>query len=817
MRKIICIFFVLFTFSLNAYSTKKKKKDSAKTETVKADRTFPKLFKDVSKLSSAKSLDLSLHLYNDKLYLEIPRRNFGREFMLTTSIIQATDLALCGIMANQPKSIIIDRKDSLVYFKKPHAVYALNQEDTTRIKAINLSKTDAICNSFRIAASNIDSSRIVIDLTNYLKTNNTDLFSLKGKSYEEGVTIQSSSPKGEEFVESINAYQNCVCVNKAISIELALGSMIGILANKPTTSLSIQMMISILPERKLMMHTEEANPHIGSGFVKYMDFRELADTKQGYYATRRRFYNGNKITFYVDTLISDSWQQAIGEAAERWNDEFEKLNLGRPLTLSPFPKDSAFSPYDPMVSSILFANNLSRYVTSRNITDPRTGEIFCTKISVPRDLAANVRRNGISLMAEVDERYRTYYLSDSLLCDVLKAYMLKAFGSSLGLAQNLAGSHAYSPQQLRSPQFTQQNGITASVMDNIIYNYIAMPGDREKGVVLTLNKPGKADAFALRYLYGNDSKKDMERIIAQHANDPEYLYGKPSMRYSMDPRCLYNDLGNNPIEAAKAKIHHLKYLVQHASSWFNMSELQPSFELFPEMSILELNSSIQTLMYHIGGIYQNEPVKGKNNLLAISVPKALQRQCVNALFELLGDITWYDSNPEFSRMGGANSNVNYFYQVQGYIIRNIFSRLRFMDLSIDHSEDPYTHKEFLTDIEHYVFSSVRKKKTPQRMDIINMGMYVSNLIGYSPTMTAIVKNKQGASNALVDEEIIPVSGVEPTTDIHFFHRTDLEPILYEKLIDAHALLLKAKGLCRNFNDAAKIQYILLTIDRVLRK
>ena len=76
-------------------------------------------------------------------------------------------------------------------------------------------------------------------------------------------------------------------------------------------------------------------------------------------------------------------------------------------------------------------------------------------------------------MAEVDERYRTYYLSDSLLCDVLKAYMLKAFGSSLGLAQNLAGSHAYSPQQLRSPQFTQQNGITASVMDNIIYNYLS--------------------------------------------------------------------------------------------------------------------------------------------------------------------------------------------------------------------------------------------------------------------------------------------------------------------------------------------------------
>ena len=817
MKKIIYIIIVLLTFSFNTYSAKKQKKKTEKTEKARADHTYPKLFKDASKLASAKSSDLSLYLYNDKIYLEIPRRNFGREFLLTTSITQATDLALYGIMANQPKCIIIDRNDSLVYFKKPRAIYAVNQEDTARIKAMNLSKTDAISNSFRIAAYNVDSSRIVIDLTNYLKTNNTDLFSLKGKPYEEGVTIQSSATKGEEFVEAINAYQNCVCVNKSISLELSLGSMIGILANKPVTSLSIQMMIGILPEKLLMMHPKEANPHIGSGFVKYTDYRKLTDTKQGYYATRRRFYPENKIVFYVDTLISNSWRKAIEEAAERWNDEFEKLNLGRPLTLQPFSKDSAFSSNDPMVNTILFANNLSRYVTSRNITDPRTGEIFSTKISVPRDLAANVRRNGISLMAEVDNRYRTYYLPDDLLCEILKAYMLKAFGTGLGLTRNLAGSHAYSPQQLRSPEFTQQNGITASVMDNIVYNYLAMPGDKERGVVLTLNKPGKADALAIRYLYGNDSQKSMEQLIASHANNPEYLYGKPHTHHSMDPRSLPNDLGNDPIEAVKSKIHHLKYLVQHAPSWFNMGELPPSFELFPEMTILELNNSIYTLIYHIGGIYQNEPVKGKNTPLTVSVPKTLQRQCTDALFQILGNITWYDANPEFARMGGANSNVNYFYQAQGFIIRNLFWRLKFMDLSIDHSDDPYTQKDFLTDIERHVFNAIKSNKTPQRTDIINMGMYVGNLIGLSPTLTAIVKSKRGETATLTGENPTSLSGVEPTTDIHFFHQADLEPILYEKLISARALLLKAKNLYKNPNDAAKIQYLLLTADRVLKK
>ena len=102
MKKIIYIIIVLLTFSFNTYSAKKQKKKTEKTEKARADHTYPKLFKDASKLASAKSSDLSLYLYNDKIYLEIPRRNFGREFLLTTSITQATDLALYGIMANQP-------------------------------------------------------------------------------------------------------------------------------------------------------------------------------------------------------------------------------------------------------------------------------------------------------------------------------------------------------------------------------------------------------------------------------------------------------------------------------------------------------------------------------------------------------------------------------------------------------------------------------------------------------------------------------------------------------------------------------------------
>ncbi len=43
------------------------------------------------------------------------------------------------------------------------------------------------------------------------------------------------------------------------------------------------------------------------------------------------------------------------------------------------------------------------------------------KIGVPRDLAVSVRRNGVYQMAEIDPRFRTYYIADEVICENLTA------------------------------------------------------------------------------------------------------------------------------------------------------------------------------------------------------------------------------------------------------------------------------------------------------------------------------------------------------------------------------------------------------------
>src|SRR3712207_3153592 len=104
MKRTITIILCVLVGSLYGWAVDKRPAKS------KSDSTYPKLFKDVKKLTKARSLDLSLYLYDDKIYLEIPRRNLGREFMISTHIGQATDMTLLDVMANRPKCIIIDRQ-----------------------------------------------------------------------------------------------------------------------------------------------------------------------------------------------------------------------------------------------------------------------------------------------------------------------------------------------------------------------------------------------------------------------------------------------------------------------------------------------------------------------------------------------------------------------------------------------------------------------------------------------------------------------------------------------------------------------------------
>ena len=126
-------------------------------------------------------------------------------------------------------------------------------------------------------------------------------------------------------------------------------------------------------------------------------------------------------------------------------------------------------------------------------------------MSIPGNYLLSLLFSTSFTIGDVDSRYLSYNLSDDAVCDVIRAQTMKIFGRGLGLGRNCAGSLAYTPEELRSPEFTQKHGITASVLDNVLFNTLARPGDKESGVVTIVDRIGPYDEYAIEWLYGSYS------------------------------------------------------------------------------------------------------------------------------------------------------------------------------------------------------------------------------------------------------------------------------------------------------------------------
>lgn len=819
-KYIIPLLALLLLLPSASSARKGKKKGKAKTEAVATDSTrpkkkaiYPKVFKKQKDLQTARHKDLSLFIYGKKVYMELPVRNLGREFIMSSVFTKSNIPILTGSDVNEAEGFILNRTDTLITFSRRGASYRIADGEAGVRKGVASSVANAVYHAEPVVAWSPDSSCVLFEMTSQMKASSKDVLDLEGKTYELGTSISGATIKDNlSYYESVEAFSRCVCLNQSVTGSLRLNAMMGERAEKPSLQASLQTMISLLPSVDEMMATREANASVGTGYVAYNDFRNLDNTKRGYYAMRRRYTPGDTITFYVDTLLTTSWQAAVKRAAEAWNDAFSKQGLGRPLLLKPYPKCASFNAHDPLENIIALSNSNSQSVTFSRPMDPRTGEILSTHIFVPRSLADYVRRYGICKMAEVDSRYRTYDLPDDLLCDILQAFTLKALGFSLGLSSNLAGSAAYTIDQLRSPEFTQANGFSASVMDGQIFNYVAMPGDKERGVVLTHRKPGVCDEFVIKYLYTPDADDaTLAKWVRQVAGDARYLCGKRTMRYAPDPRCQSFDMSSDHFAAARNMLSHYKYVAKNSTAWFDWDKVPDTFrELFPEFLINDYFSLVQTLTPYIGGVYQNEYVDGADVMVTRSVPRELQRKAVRELYYELNDVSWLDANPAFFQTASPAGDVAGWTRRQNVMLKyTLSSRIPNMDMSIDHATKPYTQSDLLTDISNYVFRSVKKGKTPTKDDIFDMYSYVGLLTSSNEVTASMAKAKLSSGAA--------ISGVEPTTELKYYHRTDLTPIVMQKLREARSLLLRAKALARGENDKAKIAYVILSVDRVLKK
>ena len=117
--------------------------------------------------------------------------------------------------------------------------------------------------------------------------------------------------------------------------------------------------------------------------------------------------------------------------------------------------------------------------------DPRSGEILTADVIWYHNVISLVHNWRFAQTGAVDKRVRKDTFDNDVMREALRYVAAHEIGHTLGLMHNMGASYSFPIDSLRSPSFTQKYGTTPSIMDYARNNFVAHPGDYERGVRLT--------------------------------------------------------------------------------------------------------------------------------------------------------------------------------------------------------------------------------------------------------------------------------------------------------------------------------------------
>ena len=746
-RKIIyfSLLSLLLLFTVQDACARKKKEKSAKTEI----KGYENHLKDC--VASDSTGLMIMHRTKDKVLVEFPVRLLEKEMLLASSIINISDNGE-GVVGQFTSPEVMFR--FVRNGKKLEARMMTNQplmcEETGKegvASSLLKSASGGVYKSFKIEAFAKDSSSVLVNLAPLFLEHSdySNPFSSYAPNSMYGmVTRKFRCDTSRSFLKDIHSYPDNISVTCVLGYDVdytAFGT-ITMQRNVPVTVTAARMLV-LLPETP--MDIRYANQKVNTAFLvrkQYVD--EMSPLKSTHLVKRWRlepsdkaaFKRGEKvepkkpIVFYIDTLMPDSWKPYIKEGVEEWNKSFEKIGYLNAVQAKEWPKGTDFSSSNIRHSSICYAPDWMYMAQTSMHTDPRTGEILNASIYIHHNFLSLLYSGRCTQTMASDPTARTLTLSEKQMGELLKVGIAQQVGRCLGLTDNMGASYHYPVDSLRSAEFTRQHGLTASVMDNIMCNYIAQPEDVEKGTVLVQPGIGPYDYFPIRYLYApvvaDKPEKELvtlnkwvEDAYAAH----EYHYGPRQEFYALyDPTALYWDLGDDPFKAADYQIQNLKISIANFMKWYAKEDYDISrrAELYASLIKLFTNRAME-LSFWIGGLYLDEGKEG----ISFPVSKEMQQKALNYLVKMSMDLDWLTNAEVKSSLELQDLIVD---KTRKYIFQLLFDRIRYVALCSEKSDGEYSVKNYMDNIHSIVWKGVLQNRVLTNTEMLYQNAFIDYLV-----------------------------------------------------------------------------------------
>ena len=746
-RKIIyfSLLSLLLLFTVQDACARKKKEKSAKTEI----KGYENHLKDC--VASDSTGLMIMHRTKDKVLVEFPVRLLEKEMLLASSIINISDNGE-GVVGQFTSPEVMFR--FVRNGKKLEARMMTNQplmrEETGKegvASSLLKSASGGVYKSFKIEAFAKDSSSVLVNLAPLFLEHSdySNPFSSYAPNSMYGmVTRKFRCDTSRSFLKDIHSYPDNISVTCVLGYDVdytAFGT-ITMQRNVPVTVTAARMLV-LLPETP--MDIRYANQKVNTAFLvrkQYVD--EMSPLKSTHLVKRWRlepsdkaaFQRGEKvepkkpIVFYIDTLMPDSWKPYIKEGVEEWNKSFEKIGYLNAVQAKEWPKGTDFSSSNIRHSSICYAPDWMYMAQTSMHTDPRTGEILNASVYIHHNFLSLLYSGRCTQTMASDPTARTLTLSEKQMGELLKVGIAQQVGRCLGLTDNMGASYHYPVDSLRSAEFTRQHGLTASVMDNIMCNYIAQPEDVEKGAVLVQPGIGPYDYFPIRYLYApvvaDKPEKELVTLnkwVEDAYTAHEYHYGPRQEFYALyDPTALYWDLGDDPFKAADYQIQNLKISIANFMKWYAKEDYDISrrAELYASLIKLFTNRAME-LSFWIGGLYLDEGKEG----ISFPVSKEMQQKALNYLVKMSMDLDWLTNAEVKSSLELQDLIVD---KTRKYIFQLLFDRIRYVALCSEKSDGEYSVKNYMDDIHSIVWKGVLQNRVLTNTEMLYQNAFIDYLV-----------------------------------------------------------------------------------------
>ena len=359
------------------------------------------------------------------------------------------------------------------------------------------------------------------------------------------------------------------------------------------------------------------------------------------------------IVFYLSQEVPDQWRPYIKRGIEDWQKVFENAGFSNAIIARDAPtsqENPNWDPEDVRYNVVRWTPSGRQNAMGPAVIDPRSGEVISSHAIFWHDVLRLAETWYFTQVGPLDPRAQKLPLPEAITGELLRYIVSHEIGHALGLRHNFKGHSAYSVAQLRSRDWTEKWGNSASIMDYSRLNYVAQPGDN----AYLLPKYGPYDFFAIEWGYkqftqiavvdGKRTKQVMtsdtewsqlDQLAAQQITNPTLRFGGEDDAAALDPQVNTNVLGSDPIEAADLGLRNIDRVMpmlvpattQMGGSYARMAEMY-------EALITQRHRELMAVAKLVGGVEETRYQAGRGPVPPFRpVPAERQRAAVKFLLD----------------------------------------------------------------------------------------------------------------------------------------------------------------------------------------